>query len=151
MSLPAWFVPMAATLTYERFAGPEWTFERKFDGIRLVAYKQGTDVRLYSRNQLLQDVPAVAAAVAALPHDELVLDGALDWDARGYHVCDVPWLDGRDLRGLTLEERRRVLATIPLAAPIDRVEPLDDAEPWVRAATEGWEGVIAKRGAAGVE
>ena len=31
---------MAATLTQERFSGPEWMFERKFDGIRLLAYKQ---------------------------------------------------------------------------------------------------------------
>ncbi|MDB4891791.1 MAG: hypothetical protein JWL61_3646, partial [Gemmatimonadetes bacterium] len=32
---------MAATLTQERFVSDEWTFERKFDGIRLVAYKRG--------------------------------------------------------------------------------------------------------------
>lgn len=41
---PAWVEPMAATLTQERFTGPEWTFERKHDGIRLVAFKQGSDV-----------------------------------------------------------------------------------------------------------
>ena len=33
--------PMAATLTQERFTGPEWIFERKLDGIRLLAYKEG--------------------------------------------------------------------------------------------------------------
>ena len=44
---PDWIVPMAATLTQERFTGPEWIFERKFDGIRLLAFKQGADVRLY--------------------------------------------------------------------------------------------------------
>jgi ATP-dependent DNA ligase len=43
---------MAATLTQERFTGPEWIFERKFDGIRLIAFKRGSDVRLYSRNRL---------------------------------------------------------------------------------------------------
>jgi ATP-dependent DNA ligase len=31
---------MSATLTQERFTGPEWIFERKFDGIRLLAFKQ---------------------------------------------------------------------------------------------------------------
>ena len=46
---PDWIVPMAATLTQERFTGPDWVFERKFDGIRLLAFKQGGDVRLYSR------------------------------------------------------------------------------------------------------
>ena len=37
---PDWLVPMAATLTQDRFVGPEWIFERKFDGIRLLAFKQ---------------------------------------------------------------------------------------------------------------
>ena len=48
---------MAATLTQERFSGPEWIFERKFDGIRLLAFKQGDDVRLFSRNRLPQTLP----------------------------------------------------------------------------------------------
>ena len=43
---PDWITPMAATLTQERFTGPEWIFERKFDGIRLLAFKNGPDVRL---------------------------------------------------------------------------------------------------------
>ena len=37
---PDWLEPMAATLTQERFTGPEWVFERKLDGIRLLAFKQ---------------------------------------------------------------------------------------------------------------
>ena len=40
-AMPDWLEPMAATLTQERFTGPEWLFERKFDGIRLLAYKRG--------------------------------------------------------------------------------------------------------------
>ena len=36
-----WLEPMAATLTQERFAGPGWIFEQKFDGIRLIAFKHG--------------------------------------------------------------------------------------------------------------
>ena len=38
---PEWVEPMAATLTQERFTGPEWIFERKLDGIRLLAFKNG--------------------------------------------------------------------------------------------------------------
>ena len=49
--MPDWIEPMAATLTQERFTGADWTFERKFDGIRLIAFKQGADVRLYSRTR----------------------------------------------------------------------------------------------------
>ena len=63
---PDWIEPMAATLTQERFSSPEWIFERKFDGIRLLAFKQGDDVRLFSRNRLPQHYPAVAAAMAGI-------------------------------------------------------------------------------------
>ena len=66
-SFPEWVEPMAATLTQERFTGPEWVFERKLDGIRLLAFKNGADIRLLSRNRLPQHLPAIAAAVAALP------------------------------------------------------------------------------------
>jgi ATP-dependent DNA ligase len=52
MQFPEWIVPMAATLTQERFSGPEWIFERKLDGIRMLAFKNGADVQLYSRNRL---------------------------------------------------------------------------------------------------
>ena len=143
---PEWVEPMAATLTQERFTGADWTFERKFDGIRLVAFKQGADVRLYSRTRRLQHLPAVAAAVAGLPVRDVILDGEMAWDGHSaYHVFDVLWIDGRDVRRLTLTERRAVLDALPFEAPMVRVSELDDAEPWERARVEGWEGVIAKR------
>jgi bifunctional non-homologous end joining protein LigD len=140
---------MAATLTQERFAGPDWIFERKFDGIRLLAFKRGTDVRLFSRNRLPQACPPVARAVAALPPTDLILDGEITWGfASGavmYHVFDIPWLDARDLTAAPLDERRAMLRSLPLAPPLVLVESLDDEKPWERACAEGWEGVIAKR------
>ncbi len=143
--LPDWIAPMAATLTQERFAGPEWTFERKLDGIRLLAYKDGGQVRLYSRNRLLQEVPAIAAAVARLPVARAVLDGEMTWDQRAYHVFDLLWLDGRDLRALPLEERKRLLADLPLDPPLAPVTRLEHPQPWELARERGWEGVVAKR------
>ncbi|MDB4961952.1 MAG: putative ligase-like protein [Myxococcales bacterium] len=145
MTFPDWLVPMAATLTQERFTGPEWTFERKYDGIRLITFKHGSDVKMYSRNHLLQHVPLIAAEIARLPHPELILDGELSWDQRDYHVFDVLWRDGRDLREWPLDARRSELATLPLHAPLARALVLDEPEPWERARAEGWEGVIAKR------
>lgn len=145
-SFPDWLVPMAATLTQERFTGPEWLFERKYDGIRLLAFKQGNDVRLFSRNRLAQNVPGVAAAIAALPVRDAILDGEITWDRqKAYHVFDVLWFDGRSVTDLPLEERRALLLQLPLRPPLERVPVLHDPSPWDRACREGWEGVIAKR------
>ena len=145
--MPDWLEPMAATLTQERFgSGGDWVFEQKFDGIRLLAYKRGPDVRLYSRNRLPQNLPAVARAVSHLPVDDVILDGEVTWDGQsGYHVFDVLWLHGRLTTTLPLEERRALLAALPLEAPMRRVELVEDADPWQRARRDGWEGVIAKR------
>jgi len=144
--MPAWLEPMAATLTQERFSGCDWLFERKFDGIRLLAYKNGEDVRLFSRNRLPQHLPALARAVARLPVDEVILDGEVTWDRHSaYHVFDILWLNGRAVTSLPLEDRRTLLQELPFDPPMHRVRLLDDEKPWERASREGWEGVIAKR------
>ena len=67
--------PMAATLTAERFTGRDWVFERKLDGIRMLAFKQGAHVRLLSRNRLAQNAayPSVVAAVENLPVRDVIL------------------------------------------------------------------------------
>jgi ATP-dependent DNA ligase len=143
---------MAATLTQERFSGPEWIFERKLDGIRLLAFRHGREVRLLSRNKLPQNgaYPAVVEALADLPVREVILDGEATgvWGKQGrvaYHIFDILWLDGRDTTQLPLEERQALLAKLPLKSPLTRVPVLRDEKPWERACAEGWEGVIAKR------
>ena len=97
--MPEWLEPMAATLTQERFTGPEWMFERKFDGIRLLAFKRGSDVRLFSRNRLPQTSPGGRRRRSrSCRCDEVILDGEVTWDGgSGYHVFDILWLDGRDV------------------------------------------------------
>ena len=153
-SFPEWLRPMAATLTQDRFTGPEWIFERKFDGIRLLAFKNGQDVQLFSRNRLPQNLPVILQAIKSLPADDLILDGEVTWGAGKvrYHIFDIMWLNGRDLTSLPLDSRRELLGALPLTGPLERVTSLDDAEaqlesqlPWERAQKEGWEGVIAKR------
>lgn len=147
-TFPEWLEPMAATLTQERFTGPAWIFERKYDGIRALAFKEGRDVRLLSRNRLPHNNPPVRDAIARLDVEDVILDGELAWrgDSKvSYHVFDLLWLDGRDLTQLPLEERKARLATLHLEPPMEHVAPLDDANPWERACAEGWEGVIAKR------
>jgi bifunctional non-homologous end joining protein LigD len=146
LHMPDWLEPMAATLTEERSLGPGWLYERKFDGIRLLAYKRGNAVELFSRNRLPQYLPSVAAAVAKLPVKDAILDGEVAWDGTsGYHVFDVLWLNGRMVTDLPLEDRRAILKALPFTAPLRRVALLKDENPWERARREGWEGVIAKR------
>jgi bifunctional non-homologous end joining protein LigD len=151
---------MAATLTQERFTGPEWIFERKLDGIRLLAFRNGPDVRLFSRNRLPKSIPSIVQAIEKLPVHDVVLDGEVTWDPStrddesagsghvhevAYHVFDIMWLDGREVTSLSLEERRGLLNGLPFETPLRRVPSLDDPKPWERACQEGWEGVIAKR------
>lgn len=138
---------MAATLTQKRFTGPEWIFERKYDGIRLLAFRKGRSVQLFSRNQLPQTYPAVANAILDLPVDQVILDGEADWSSRNleYHVFDILWLDGRDLIPLPLMERRAILHELGLQSPLHAVPEITVDKPWELACHEGWEGVIAKR------
>lgn len=153
--MPDWLEPMAATLTTDRFVDPAWTFERKLDGIRMLVYKDGRDVQLWSRNRLLltDDYPTVARALAMLPVKTAIFDGEAtgSWGRQGdadYHVFDLLWLNGRPVTALSLDERRALLDAIPFRPPVARVAPLapvEDDTPWERACREGWEGVIAKR------
>ena len=145
---PDWLQPMAATLTQERFTGPEWIFERKLDGIRMLALKNDGKVELLSRNRLPQHVPSVAKAIAALPVQNIILDGEATWNGRGefpYNVFDILWLNDRSVTELPLDARRELLGQLPLRAPLGRVGPIDHPRPWELACAQGWEGVIAKR------
>ena len=152
MSMPDWLEPMAATLTEERFVRDGWRFERKFDGIRVLARKQGGRVTLWSRNrlELTASYPAVVEAVARLPQKNLMLDGEATgaWGRQGradYHVFDVLWFERRLVTDLPLTERLALLDEVPLKLPLARAEPLGGSAPWERACRDGWEGVIAKR------
>jgi ATP-dependent DNA ligase len=147
MQFPESVVPMAATLTEKRFTGPEWIFERKYDGIRLIAFRKDDTVRLFSRNQLPQTHPGLADAIGSLPVNELILDGEVDWGGRNieYHVFDILWLNGRNLMPSPLTERRAILHDLGLPSPLHAVEEITGEKPWEQACREGWEGVIAKR------
>ena len=152
MAFPEWLEPMAATLTDQRFTDADWIFERKLDGIRMLAYKRGTKVELLSRNRLVltSAYPAVAKAIAEVPVANAIFDGEATgaWGRQGnadYHVFDILWLNGRSTTSKTLDERRALLDAIPFALPVARVKALTGDAPWERACREGWEGVIAKR------
>jgi len=130
---------MLATLTERRGFGDDFLLERKFDGERCVARKDGGEVSLESRtgNDLTRTYPEVGAAVAAQRPRSLLLDGevvAYDGDQTSfgrlqqrlgvrtpsaeltasypvvYCVFDLLELDGVDLTEWPLLERRARLA-----------------------------------------
>jgi len=166
--LPEAVVPMAATLTDDRFSDPEWIFERKLDGIRCIAIRSGGGVRLLSRNGLPLDgrFPGIAAALAAGASGDLVVDGEVVAFAgsqtsfaalqqRGQrraapflYLFDVLHLAGRDVTALPLRARKGLLRrAVAVGGPI-RITPhrnRDGEALYARACRAGWEGLIAKR------
>jgi DNA ligase D-like protein (predicted ligase) len=154
---------MKAVLTAERPAGPEWVFERKLDGIRCLAVKDGGRTRLYSRNELsLNDRYApLAAALDADSADSFAIDGEAVAFVGGrdrfgggeggelfYYAFDVLHANRRDVRSLPLEERRAVLAgLLRWRDPLRMTEQMtgDGAALLADACRDGWEGLIAKR------
>ena len=160
---PGFVTPMKAVLTDERPAGPDWVFERKLDGIRCLAVKDGGRTRLYSRNELSLDerYASVVAALDADPADGFVVDGEAvsfvgDRDRFGggeggelfYYVFDVLFADGRDVRELALERRREILEPLlRWTGPLRITDQMtgDGAALLDEACRDHWEGLIAKR------
>lgn len=137
--MPTSVTPMLATLTDDRFSDPAWLFERKWDGVRCLAFRtESGAVRLRTRNDkpLERTYPEIADAVATQCAVSVVLDGeVIAFDGRRtsferlqgrlglsdpdearatgiavyYYVFDVLYVDGRDVRSLPLRERKRLL------------------------------------------
>jgi DNA ligase D-like protein (predicted ligase) len=76
-SVPDWRPPTLATLTDKRFSDPQWIFERKFDGVRCLAFRDGDRVRLLSRNRqpLNGTYPELVDALTAQHTSRFVVDG----------------------------------------------------------------------------
>ncbi|MGC9316670.1 MAG: non-homologous end-joining DNA ligase [Armatimonadota bacterium] len=137
--MPDWMDPMLATLSHEHFSDPEWLFERKLDGERVIVYRDGDDVRLMSRNRkrINDSYPEVEEAVAGQAPGRCILDGevvAFDADnvsdfqrlqdrmhvssreealSSGvrvyYYIFDCMYLGGYDITRVGLRGRKRVL------------------------------------------
>lgn len=77
-TLPLRLQPMLATLTDAPFDDPDWVFEDKFDGFRMVAEIRRGRVALYSRNGKIisHSYVEVAKALEGVKADA-VIDGEL--------------------------------------------------------------------------
>ncbi len=174
---PDWLDPMLAVLTDDRFSDDDWIFERKLDGERVLVFRDGDRVRLMSRNRkcLNDTYPELVDALREQAEADFVADGEIvafvdsvtdfstlqgrmkitdpeaarqsDIDVWLY-LFDLLHLDGRDLTGLPLRDRKAVLSdAIGFADPL-RYTPHRNAsgEAYYRKACDkGWEGIIAKR------
>ena len=162
---------MLATLVAEAFDKPGWVFEEKYDGDRILAYKEGERVTLLSRNgkDRTERFFRIAAAVAALHPQTLLLDGAhnaagaeahaeedlflgLELLQQGegepvYAVFDCLYHEGKDLRPEPLSVRRAVmessLGTSQTLVPSSRLAT-NGLEAFHTAKRRGYEGLVAK-------
>jgi bifunctional non-homologous end joining protein LigD len=118
---------MLATLAAAPFDRSGWVYEEKYDGDRILAYKEGDRVRLLSRNgkDRTERFPGIAAAIRALRADTLLLDGeVVIFDKKAvsrfqllqkgqgtpvFAVFDCLFHDGEDLRREPLSARRAVM------------------------------------------
>lgn len=156
---------MLATLVDAPVDRPGWVYEEKYDGIRILAYKEGAKVTLCTRNA--KDRTAgfheVAVDVARLRPRTVLLDGeVVGFDRRQvsrfqllqqgeaelmYAVFDCLYVDGRDLRDTPLAERRvaleRALAGARSAVPARRLGTRGPAA-YALAKRRGLEGIVAK-------
>jgi DNA ligase D-like protein (predicted ligase) len=159
---------MLATLVDAPFHRPGWVWEEKYDGIRLVAVKDGQRVRLFTRNDKDRsaDFPEIVAGLAGLTAPTLVLDGeVVVFDADGisrfqllqrravgasppiYVVFDCLHARGCDLIDAPLTTRRSTLETEVREGPRVRVARRladDGFEAFAEARRRGLEGVIGK-------
>jgi bifunctional non-homologous end joining protein LigD len=133
-ALPAFVEPALASLVSKPPGGARWVHEIKFDGYRLQARIDAGKVRLITRGGLDwtdKFGKEIAAALAALPAKTALIDGELVVEASSgasdfsamqadlaegrtdrfvYYAFDLLHLDGFDLRGLPLAQRKSLLA-----------------------------------------
>jgi bifunctional non-homologous end joining protein LigD len=164
-SIPFRVSPMLATLADAPFTKPNWLFEEKYDGVRMLAYKEGAHVTLISRNAIDRTAryPEIAAAVGQLEARTLCLDGEVvvfdtqkvsrfQWLQQGkgttqYALFDCLYAQGKDLRKSSLAVRRRALEryAVPSARLLlSAILSPDGLKAFQIASTRGFEGVVCK-------
>jgi len=164
---------MLATLVAEPFDRPGWVYEEKYDGYRILAYKEGDHVRLMSRNDKDRTATfaAIAEAIGRLRDATLLLDGeAVAFDRKRVSrfqllqrgetaptlaAFDCLFRNGRDLRRQPLGERRKeledALARPPEGLLLSRRLASNGLAAYRAAKRRGFEGLVAKDSASTYE
>jgi len=169
--LPTWVKPQLAALVKEAPEGSDWLHEIKLDGYRMHARLDAGHVQLLTRrgNDWTHKYPALAKAIAALPAQNAYLDGELCGvlpDGRTafnliqnasdtgqgslvYFAFDLLFIDGEDIAGLPLVDRKARLKTLLTGAPTSlryADHQIGHGAAFQRLACErGLEGIVSKR------
>jgi bifunctional non-homologous end joining protein LigD len=71
--------PMLATLGEAPFSRPDWIYEIKYDGVRVVAERRGEEVHMFGRSgeDITARYPEVATGLRGLAADGVVVDGEI--------------------------------------------------------------------------
>ncbi len=79
VDMPHWIDPMLATLTDEYFSDPDWIYERKFDGERMLIYARNREITLYTRNQKSGNIPypELVEALESMNLPNCIIDGEI--------------------------------------------------------------------------
>jgi bifunctional non-homologous end joining protein LigD len=165
---PGFIVPCQPTLASKVPVGDGWIHELKHDGFRILAFKDGNTVRLWSRNgrDWSNEFVAITEAMRALRFKRVMLDGeavahCLDGlpdfhrllgDGKAtacFYAFDLLWLEAQDVRGVELIGRRRMLQkALKKAGPVLRLsEHLDATQGeamFRQACAMGLEGIVSK-------
>jgi bifunctional non-homologous end joining protein LigD len=122
--------PMSLTSLPIPFSDPDWIFEVKFDGFRSLCYITEGNVRLVSRKgHTYKSFRNLCDGIDSdVRGNDAILDGEIVClDERGhsqfntllyrraepcFYVFDLLWLNGKDLRGWPLIERKKELQRI---------------------------------------
>src|SRR5689334_8182315 len=157
--------PMLATLVRKPFHQPGWIYEEKYDGYRILAYKEGDRVTLVSRNgnDRTATYASVARAIQQLRIRAVLLDGeVVAFDKHGisrfqllqegraattYSVFDCLYTPGRDLRCEPLTMRRAAAESAlddVKGLMISHRLPDNGLQAYKMAKKKGYEGVVAK-------
>ena len=164
---PTWIQPMLATLTEERFSNPKWIFEKKYDGVRALAFKKGNNIQLLSRNKLsFNNSYSEVVEHLMKTRGNFIIDGEIVALERGissfsklqqrmkssmavyYFVFDLIYWDQSDVRDLPLLQRKKMLQeNIIFDQRIKfTTHKIGEGEKYYeQACRENWEGIIAKR------
>ncbi len=99
---------MLATLVPNPFHKPNWVYEEKYDGIRILAYKEGQEISLITRNDVnrTNDFPKIATAISGLKASTLLLDGeVVIFDERGVSRFQLETGDSPFIEVVIFDER----------------------------------------------